>query len=131
METATYPISYALRLCGGATTTANTTITHSTSTTAKLPHHVYAKRLCSSNSLLASPTICHFYSFTSKFNKRLQSDRFIGSASLQDTPESNPSQKFALLLEVERSVIFSFPFLSFSYFALRLLQFFVLTFFSI
>ncbi|XP_011085171.1 uncharacterized protein LOC105167239 [Sesamum indicum] len=102
METATYPISYALRLCGGATTTANTTITHSTSTTAKLPHHVYAKRLCSSNSLLASPTICHFYSFTSKFNKRLQSDRFIGSASLQDTPESNPSQKFALLLEVER-----------------------------
>ncbi|KAL0292561.1 UNVERIFIED_CONTAM: hypothetical protein Scaly_2585000 [Sesamum calycinum] len=95
METATYPISYALRLCGGATTTANTT-----STTAKLPNHVYGKRLCS-NSLPASPTICHFYSFTRKINKRLHSDRFIGSASLQDTSESNPSQKFALLLEVE------------------------------
>ncbi|KAL0407570.1 UNVERIFIED_CONTAM: hypothetical protein Slati_4070900 [Sesamum latifolium] len=96
METATYPISYALRLCGGA----NTTITNSTSATAKLPHHVYAKRLCT-NSLLASPTICHFYSFTRKINKRLQSDRLIGNASLRDTSESNPSQKFALLLEVE------------------------------
>ncbi|KAL0321441.1 UNVERIFIED_CONTAM: hypothetical protein Sradi_5405600 [Sesamum radiatum] len=97
METATYPISYALRLCGGATAT---TTTNSTSTTAKLPHHVYAKRLCT-NSLLASPTIYHFYSFTRKINKRLQSDRLIANASLQDTSESNPSQKFALLLEVE------------------------------
>ncbi|KAK4421004.1 hypothetical protein Salat_2050900 [Sesamum alatum] len=96
METASSPILYTLRLCGGATTTANTTFSHSTST-AKLPPHVYDKRLCS-NSLLASPTICHCYR---KINKRLLSDRFIANASLQDTTESDPSQKFALLLEVE------------------------------
>ncbi|KAK6154811.1 hypothetical protein DH2020_009059 [Rehmannia glutinosa] len=94
METASSPILYTLRFCGRATTA-----THAAST-AKLYYHIYRNRLCS-NSVLASPRNYHCYSLGRKINNRLQPDRFIGNASTRDTTEINPSQKFAVLLEVE------------------------------
>lgn len=103
METASCSILYTLRFRGGST--AATTITTQAASTAKLYYRISGKRLCG-NSLLASPGNCHCYSFGRKLKKRWRSDQFIGNVSTRNTTESNPSQKFAVLLEVERSVYF-------------------------
>lgn len=97
METASSPILHTIRFHGGATTTAPRV-----ATTRRLYYDTHGK-IFSSNSLIASPRNCHCYSFC---RKPLQPDRFVGNATTRNPTETVPSQKFAVLLEVEGSVCF-------------------------
>ncbi|KAH6827371.1 Haloacid dehalogenase-like hydrolase superfamily protein [Perilla frutescens var. hirtella] len=99
METASSPILYTLRFRGGGGGGATSTSTHAAST-AKLYYRIHSKRPCGS-SLLASPGNCRCYNFCGKFHKRLQIDRLSCGASSINSAESDQSQKFAVLIEVE------------------------------
>ncbi|KAL8507390.1 hypothetical protein ACS0TY_018077 [Phlomoides rotata] len=102
METASCPILPNLRFRGGtAAATTTTTTTTYTPSTSKWYYRTYGKSLCCNSLLAASPRNCHCYSFSRKFKKRLQFDRFIVNTLSRNPSESYPSQKFAVLLEVE------------------------------
>ncbi|KAL7102551.1 hypothetical protein ACP275_08G126900 [Erythranthe tilingii] len=86
METASCPILYTIRFRGGGTTAR-------AASSAKLYSDIHGK-LLRGNSIIPPPS----YKFG---DNRLQFGRFICNASTANTTQSDPSQKIALLLEVD------------------------------